>query len=173
MRKALAVAMLLVLLGGWALAQSEVRPQPNTTVYKFDFVISEVEDGKRVNSRTYTLMLKENTWGNTNASTRVPVVTGGGSPAAPTQFQYMDVGLSLRYRFHEEGNFVLVEGASNIDSFAMPEQAQTPTGMPVTRRISSDVAAAVVPGKPTIISSVDDTNTKKRYQVEVTATKIK
>jgi hypothetical protein len=173
MRKALAVAMLLVVLGtmAWAQANPPKPPEPRmTAVYKLDFVIAEVEDGKRVNSRTYTLMAKDNAWATTNASTRVPVTTGTGGTGGQ-QIQYTDVGLSLRFRFREEGDYVIVEGNTNIESFAIPEQATS--GMPVTRRISSDVAAAVVPGKPTIISSVDDTNTKKRYQVEVTATKIK
>ncbi len=153
----------------------------NTPVYKVEFVIAEVEDGKRVNARTYTLMMEEGKQARANASTRVPVPTGppisgpGVNSLVNTQFNYMDVGLSLTFRFVQQGDYLMMSGGYNIDTFAMPDEAQGGNAlhMPVTRRISSDVGAAILPGKPTIISSVDDTNSKRRYQLEVTATKVK
>ncbi len=184
--KAVAVLVLGVLAFGLAArAQEKTTPKdptPDTSVYKVDFVVAEVEDGKRVNTRTYTLMMEEGKQARANVATRVPVPTGpsisastsGVNPLVNSQIQYMDVGLSLTFRFLQQGEYLMMSGGYNIDTFAMPEEAQGNTlRLPVTRRISSDVGAAILPGKPTIISSVDDTNSRKRYQLEVTATKVK
>lgn len=189
--KAVAVLVMGVLVCSVAARAQEkavVKDAPNpesTSVYKVDFVVAEVEDGKRVNARTYTLMMEEGKQARANATTRVPITTGsfapksastsGVNPLVNTQYQYMDVGLSLTFRFVQQGDYLMMSGGYNIDTFAMPETAQAGSSlrMPVTRRISSDVGAAILPGKPTIISSVDDTNSKKRYQLEVTATKVK
>ncbi len=145
-------------------------PKPREyAVYKLDFVIAELEDGKRVNSRSYSMMAQEKRSATINVSTRVPVPT----TTAPTpSINYMDVGLTLEYTVAEEGGMVVVNGRTRIDSFAEGQPIGSVT-MPVTRRVSADGQAAVTPGKPTIISSVDDVNSKKRYEVQVTATKIK
>ncbi len=174
--KLMAVFMLMVLGSAMALAQEKETPKEpprprEYPVYKLDFVIAELEDGKRVNTRAYSMMIMETRNGTINVATRVPVLTGSGGPSP--QFQYMDVGLNLEYSLWEQGNMVVVNGRTRIDSFADTQPQSGAANMPVTRRISADGQAAVVPGRPTIISSVDDVNSKKRYEIQVTATKIK
>ncbi len=177
--KVLAVLILAVMGSTMVFAQEKEAPKEaprprEFPVYKLDFVIAELEDGKRVNSRAYTMLVQERSpgQGSVNVSTRVPVALGSSGATQP-QVQYMDVGLGLDYRVREESNWVIVEGRTRIESFADAQPQSNSLNMPVTRRISIDSQAAVTPGKPTVIGSADDVNSKKRYEVQVTATKIK
>lgn len=43
---------------------------------------------------------------------------------------------------------------------------------PVIRQLKQDVNALVPLGKPTLLASIADVNSKKRYQLEVVATRI-
>lgn len=56
--------------------------------------------------------------------------------------------------------------------FALPEQS-TQSGTPVLRNVSENVTAKVAYGKPTLVSSIDDVNSKRRLQLELTATRVK
>jgi len=60
----------------------------------------------------------------------------------------------------------------DVSSFAIPEQADLKTS-PVVRTLSQNVSTRPPLGRPTLLSSVDDVNSRKRTQVEVTVTRVK
>ncbi len=62
--------------------------------YHLDFVIKEMEGGKKVNSRHYSTNLNAGEANTIKIGTRVPLITG--KDAFPEQFQYMDVGTKPR-----------------------------------------------------------------------------
>ena len=115
------ISMLLTLLAATAFAlpataqesKSETKdekPQAKAApvyqpVYKLDLAVFELQDGKRTNVRKYIMFIKG---GGPSSSikvgNRVPVAIGGGSG----QFQYMDVGLSLRCRDANEKDEKLI-----------------------------------------------------------------
>ncbi len=157
---------------------------PAPPVYRIEFSVSEVESGKRLNTRSYTLMARDKEWARTDMSTRVPVATGslqpgiggvGINPLVNTQFQYMDVGLKFSLHPWESGDHVVLDGQFDMSSFAPADQEKipTPVSQPVIRRVRTEFQAAVQPGKQTTVALLDDVTSKKQYQLEATVTKIK
>ena len=62
-----------------------------------------------------------------------------------------------------------------VSNFAIPEQNADPrTGesRPVLRAVTQRISAVVNPGKPQLLTTMDDVNSTKRMQVELTATKV-
>ncbi len=161
-----------------AAAKDDLAP----SVYRIEFSISELEAGKRLNTRAYTLMARDREWAKTDMSTRVPVVTGSsqaanGGPGINTQFQYLDVGLSFSLYPRQTGDHIVLDGRLSMTSFAPADEAKlvntAAVPAPVLRRVSTDFQAAVQSGKQTTVALLDDITSKKQYQLEATVTKIK
>jgi hypothetical protein len=144
----------------------EKQAKPLST-YRLEFSLREVEDSKRLNARSYTMLVDEDVWGRIRVASRVPVATG------KEQFQYVDVGVNIDCRIRERESHLLLEATIEISSFVSPEQPAAVPSSPVMRTVRSQISAAIPPGKPTLISTADDTATKHRYEVEVTAAKVK
>jgi hypothetical protein len=144
--------------------------------YRLDFSFNEVADGKTLNSRHYSMNLTAGNADEIKIGTRVPVPTGSSSNSpAPTQYQYMDIGTQIWSQLREHGDelILVVRGeVSNLD-------VNTGTGEhsgalpPVVRQIKINGDTLLVVGKPIVIGSVDDPNSKKQFQLEVTVTKLK
>ncbi len=136
--------------------------------YRLDFSLNEMEDGKKINSRQYSMYLKANDYSEIKIGTRVPVEAGAGKDV----FQYVDVGTSIRGKVEERENGLLLDINCDTSHFADPERAKT-SSIPLLRqvRISASTVAAV--GKPIVIGSADDPDSKRQYQLEVTATRLK
>ena len=140
--------------------------------YKLNFAIFELEDGKRTNQREYSMIAKSNDGRPTSVrvATRVPI----SSPEK--QIQYIDAGLEIRCSSVKElASKIAVACDVSISNFVLSEQspeARNSVG-PVLRTTRADYAWAVVAlGKPSIFSTIDDVNSKKRIQIELTATKL-
>ena len=188
MRKTSVVLMVAMTVGIWfgpgpATAQEgskEGSPGPAKSQpvqpYRLDFSFNEVVDGKSVNTRHYSMNLTAGNADEIKIGTRVPVATGSSSNnSMPTQYQYMDIGTQIWSQLRERGDdlILVVRGeVSNLDvgtgtgehSGALP---------PVVRQIKINGDTLLVVGKPIVIGSVDDPNSKKQFQLEVTVTKLK
>jgi hypothetical protein len=182
MRKLLVFVTLLVLaLVSRASAQeASERLARVFSTYRLDFSFNELEDGKKLNTRSYTMILqdtpassKPESWSEPKtmkAVTRVPVVTNDNKGQSSTVF--VDVGLEIYSQVRPRGNGTMdVDGRVELSSLAQPDQAAS--GHPVLRTVESSFGAEVTLGKPMLIASMDDINSTRRYEVEVTATKLK
>jgi hypothetical protein len=98
--------------------------------------------------------------------TRVPVEAKQG------EFQYLDVGTNIWCRIGERANGLALSVRAEISNFAMPDQ-QTQMARPVLRQLSIKASTMAQLGKPMIVGSVDDPNSKRQFQLEVTVTKLK
>lgn len=153
-----------------AAEENAPRKESSKSSFRIDYVLYEVENGKRVNERSYSLTAIEGTFFNLRAGSRVPI---GGGEKGPV---YIDVGLKIRGRaFEREDGEITLESEIDMSNFAVPEQAAEahPGTPPVVRNLSQEVATRLTPGRPAVISSVDDVNSRKRLQVEVTLTRVK
>lgn len=174
MKRSLRLLLVLGLLSAIGAAQD--APKHIQKIYKVVFQIYEMEDGKKINERTYTLPVNTvdgNTRdGSMRVGTRVPIETG--SKSGDTMVQYIDVGLDLDCNVTEQQDKFIVHGNLTLSSFVPPEQGANPRsdGMPVLRQIKQSFTSLVSPGKPTLVTTMDDINSKKRMQVEVTATRL-
>jgi hypothetical protein len=186
MRKEIAVLILVLAVGlcflpGGAHGQEgskesnpetpKVRPvQP----YRLDFSFNEVADGKVVNTRHYSMNLTAGNANEIKIGTKVPVTTSSSSSGGTAQYQYIDVGTQIWSQLREHGDELLlvVRGeVSNLDMTSPTEHAEA--FAPVVRQIKIDGDTLLVVGKPILIGSVDDPNSKRQFQLEVTVTKLK
>ena len=152
--------------------KSSVPKRLSAPTYKLVFSIFELQEGKKINQRDYSILVEadDRSGNKLKIGTKVPIETGNG------QFTYTDVGLELECSVVETvSNKLAVKVDLNVSNFAVPEQnthPQTAGGQPVFRVVTQRVRAVVTAGKPQVITSMDDVNSTKRLQVEVTATKV-
>jgi hypothetical protein len=141
--------------------------------YKLSFVLYELEDGKRVNQRDYMVVGKTDGHPapSIRISTRVPVYS------EEKKMTYIDAGLNLSCNIYQQpSGKVLAQCDVNMSGFLNPSQSPDVRGTgpaaPVLRSTATNAMAILTPGKPTLIASIDDINSTKRMQIELTATKI-
>jgi hypothetical protein len=187
--RVLLIAFVTVLLCGLAAAQEQKKtdgkpaetkaatPDKPVNWYRVDVAIHELEDGKRVNTRNYTLVTADDGRRvESKTGSRVPVATGKyEGPATQenarvtTQFQYLDVGMNILCSVWQRNGQLYLSTRLDWSSIA-PERGLD--GQPVIRQlfVTGDAVITAL-GKPILISSTDDSVSRRRYQVEATVTK--
>ncbi|MGA9529581.1 MAG: hypothetical protein WBS24_15810 [Terriglobales bacterium] len=144
-------------------------------VYRLDFVLSEFLDGKKVNTRSYTVTAREDEMNKLRSGARYPIATATADKNT-TQFQYLDIGVSIDCRVVERGGYLelnaVVESSDieGADTHGVPNS--TIDQSPVVGQMKSDIRSLIRPGTPTMVSSMEDPASKRRYQLDVTATKV-
>ena len=168
-------ALLLTLAAGGickASAQDSSKPKaaPETekavNAYRLDFSVNEFEDGKKINTRQYSMNLNADDGNEIKIGTRVPVESKQG------EFTYLDVGTSIWCKIGERANGLPMSVRAEISNFAMPDQ-QREQARPVLRQLSIRASTVAQLGKPMVVGSVDDPNSKRQFQLELTVTKLK
>jgi len=144
---------------------AEAQEQP-PNAYRMDFSMNELEEGKRINSRHYSMNLNAGDGNQLKIGTRVPVEYKQG------EFQYLDVGTTIFCRLKERGADVALEVRSDVSNLAMVDQ-QSSGAHPALRQFTINGSTLAVVGKPIVIGSVDDPNSKRQFQLEVTVFKLK
>jgi hypothetical protein len=171
------IAMVLATVG--VRAQDTAKEAAGTSperFYRLNFTVEEVNDaGKVANTRTYVATISTGHPGGQQIRTgsRIPVATG--SHDGSTQFQYVDVGVNFDVRFVKEiGDKVSFALTAEVSSLAQEEHAVqgSPVGDPVIRQNKWDSSVLIPIGKPTLVFSADDLDSKGKMQVELTAIKV-
>jgi hypothetical protein len=184
--KKLCVFILMILAVGTLPGQDVAKNQETTTkkdssegfktpfvpTYRIAFSVYELQEGKRINQRDFSLMMNaDGSAGNKlKIGTKIPLDIG------ENKITYTDVGFDMECSAVETvNNKLLVRIELNLSSFPGPDQNNDPRSAgnrPILRGISQRLRAVLNPGKPQVITSMDDINSNKRFQVEATATKI-
>ena len=144
---------------------AEAQEKP-VNAYRLDFSINEMEDGKRVNSRQYSMNLNSGDFSQIKIGTRVPVEVKQGD------FQYLDVGTSIKARVRERDNGLLLDVWCDVSNFALPGQENNSTH-PALRQLQINGNTMLLQGKALLVGRVDDPNSKRQFQLEVTANRLK
>jgi hypothetical protein len=162
-------------------AGQDSKPQADrsnavVTPYRLDFSFYELQDGKKINTRHFSLDLTAGSGNDIKIGTRVPVATGKNVPNDPSfNFQYMDVGTRIWANLAVLGGGDLrldvKSDVSNLDLTA--EHDRNPGAPPIVRQIQINGSTLLVTGKPILIGSMDDPNSNREFQLEVTATKLR
>ena len=150
--------------------------------YHLHFAVAEVDaTGKVTNTRGYEETIATTDGGQPigdqqiKTGSRVPIVTGSygaNSNPANTQFQYIDLGVNLDVRdAREHGDKLGMRLKAEISSIARQTEVAG-MGEPVIRQNTWDSIVMIPVGKPTVVFSSDDLDTKGKMQVELTATKV-
>lgn len=167
----------LVFAGSTLLAQ-EAKPHSSKDVYKIDYVFSELLDNKKVNARSYTVLVAASEKASLRLGSRIPVATGAfgtnskeGTPAVPmpTQFTYMDIGVSIDCTVDALDPDVGLHTNVDISRLA-PENR---IGQPIVRNTRISVHNVLPLGKLTVLTSADEVDTTGRFQIEATVSKVK
>ena len=176
--------LLIALLALPVLAQSQEprkEPEKEKRVYKLDYVIAELESGKRTDTREYTMLVEggsdraKNNWGRVRVGTRIPVVT---NVAGNATIQFLDVGVNIDalVRSVDESSVGLttkVEGTSVISAGVEAEKLKTAAGQPTMRQFRTENEVRIPFAKPVVLFTMDEPNSKRSFQVLVTATLVR
>jgi hypothetical protein len=171
MKRSIVTNLLLVLISLHVLASSQEKPTDRSEAargassYKLDLLLSESENGKRINTRNYSFVVEERKSVRLRQGLRVPVSVGA-------SFQYMDVGLNIDCDLIEVDTGVHINLSVDESSFSA-EQQRSVGGNPVMRQFKNQVQAVIPTGKQTLVSSVEELDSKKRVDIELTATKLR
>jgi len=185
MRKTIALSMALISTGLLcclcaARAQDEAKKETPTQTakvqpvqpYRLDFAFNELVDGKIVNTRHYSMNLTAGESNEIKIGTRVPVVSGS-SPSAPAaQWQYVDVGTNIWAQLREHGDELVLAVRSEVSSLSSDTEHLGEQN-PVIRQIKLSGSTLLVAGKTILIGSMDDPNSKRQFQLEVTVTRLR
>jgi hypothetical protein len=157
-----------------AKANAEAKAQPRADAeekpvhaYRLDFSVNELEDGKKVNTRQYSLNLNAEDANEIKIGTRVPVESGQGN------FQYLDVGTNIWCRIGERSDGIPLSVRADISNFAIPDQRTEQGARPVIRQLKINASTLALLGKSMVIGSVDDPNSKRQFQLEVTVSRLR
>jgi hypothetical protein len=178
--------LLVVLFAGRAFAQDENKApeaakqaEPPVHYYHLDLVVQEVgENGKPVNSRTYSSMVStaRGERDSVRIGSRIPIATGtysSGSEAVNTQFQYQDVGVNFDVNeVHEVGGKLAMNLRAEVTSLGPITHIGGPNGPvePTSHHNKWQTPVLVAIGKSTVVFTSDDIDSKGGMQVAVTAT---
>ncbi len=154
--------------------KTEATPQAQTPPhsYRLDYMLTELEDRKKIDSRQYSISVGGGTQGGppwqgvVEIGTRVPMVM-----KSDGSIQYVDVGTKIvGFISTRDGTQVL---RTNCDvSSVAPDEAKV-DGRPILRTLTIVNEAPVALGKAVMIGTADDPNSKHKFQLEVTVTEIK
>ena len=147
-------------------------PQVDKQAYRVDLSVIEMEDGKKINSRQYSMNVAAGEHQEIKIGTRVPIEEKAG------EFTYLDVGTNLWCQLRDRsndawlGNAVLLRVHSEVSNFAVPDQ-QGQSARPLLRQLKIEASTVAQLGKPMVVGSVDDPNSKRQFQLEVTVAKLR
>lgn len=137
------------------------------SLYRVSFVFREVEDGKRINERNYSLLLEEDGFmSSLRIGDRVPIRFDD------KNLQYADVGFNLDCRLVEKGNLLEIDTVIEFSNVASPGTVSNAPSTPTLRQTKYHVHTLLQAGKPTLILGADQVEGKRRLEIEVVAIKV-
>jgi hypothetical protein len=136
------------------------------TFYRLDFAIREMDGEKLVDTRNYSLWVRAGHAESMKAGSEVPYSNSQGNTS------YRSTGVSIACTLKDTEGSPWLSVNIDISGLAPAEKGAAPSA-PIFRSTSVGAETLLTFGKSTTISSVDDPATKRRFQVDVTATKIK
>lgn len=144
-------------------AETQAKEAKPVSIYRVDYAVHELEDGKRTNTRNYTLMVEADSRARLRVGNSIPLALG----EKGLQLQYKRVGLNIDCGLRERDGYLVVRTTLDTSS------AASSSSPPVIRDLDLEDDTKAVPGKPTLVGAIDDVTANRRYEVEVTVTKAK
>jgi type II secretory pathway component GspD/PulD (secretin) len=135
-------------------------------IYRVTYNVSDVENGKRTDTRHYSLIVTSGGKTTVKQGKRVPLVTGitgeSPNPAQSSQIQYIDVGLNID---------ASIEGTAlktKIEQSGISEEKSGVTAPdPIISQTMLEGTSSVTAGKPVVLGSLDVPGTTRREEIEV------
>ena len=141
--------------------------QDTRELYKVEFTLRDSADPVAKNGRKYSMLLVSRIKSVMKVGNRVPVSTGGAGP-----FTYIDVGVNIECVVDERGGKFAMHTDMDVSTVLPLDKSALPGSNPTISQIKLNFDTAVPPGKPTVVASFDDPSTSRRFDVDVTMTKM-
>lgn len=151
-----------------------------SATYKVEYRIRDGSDAAAKNGRRYTIWIDDKGNGTFRLGERVPVATGsfqsGGSgvnPLVNTQFTYFDTGVNIDTKLIEQQGKVAISATIDMSTL-VTHKLDTPgvPGQPTIAQTKISVNATVVPGRLSLVASIDDPVSQRKLDVEALVTKV-
>jgi type II secretory pathway component GspD/PulD (secretin) len=137
--------------------------------YRLIYTITESDDGKRVGTQHFSLVVVSGQRTTLKQGSKVPIATGSynsGSSTAQTQFTYLDIGLNLDASLDESVNGVRLR--SKVEQSGIAEHTTiADVQEPVIRQTVLEGTSILTPGKPLVLGSLDLPGSTRHLDVEV------
>jgi hypothetical protein len=180
MRSPLAVALSTFLMTALPIHSQDRRNANDNNIYQVKFSIRDASDAAAKSTRNYSLITAANRKATFRVGDRIPLATAafqpgpsGSTPVVSTQFQYLDIGVSIECIIADIGGKVGMHGnidLSTIEHHDSKGAAVNPNPTVGQTRLELDTAVAL--GNPTIVASIDDPVNMRKLEVEATVTKM-
>jgi len=166
------VALLLAVLSA-PLALLHAQPPE---VYKVDLTMRDATDQSAKSGRHYVMLVDTHNAGTFKLGNREPVASGSFQPGAGanslvnTQYTYIDTGVNIECRLEQPDNNSRLQLRADIDiSTVSPPKGSVPN--PVIGQLKLNITALITPGKRTVVASIDDPVSNRKFDVEALITK--
>jgi hypothetical protein len=182
----LAIAIVVALTSGISLSRAQddsskpAKAQKPPEAYHLDFALNELEDGKKINTRQYSLNVLAVPSGprlpigydkDLKIGTKIPIETDQG------KMEYIDIGTSIRCQiFVDESGLTTLDARADVTSLVPKgekDQYIPASRNPMLRQLQIQSSGTVTLGKLTSLGTVDDPDSKRQFQLEVTVTKLR
>jgi type II secretory pathway component GspD/PulD (secretin) len=138
--------------------------------YRLTYTITEVDDGKRVGTQHFSMVIVSGQRTTMKQGSKIPVATGTvsetGSRSTETQFTYLDVGLNFDATLDESVNGVRLRSKAEQSSLGA-DKSIAGIQEPVVRQTVLEGTSILTPGKPLILGSLDIPDSTRRLDIEV------
>jgi len=139
--------------------------------YRVEFVLSEFDGERKINSRKYSMLLQDGLRNKLRIGGRVPLAL---SSTNNPQFQYVDMGMNIDCTIQEHEGRLQLESTIDSSGISRPmAQEDAVASKTVIRQFRTEVNTILESGKLTPMVTMDDPTGKGQFQLEVTATKLK
>ena len=136
----------------------------DSSVYRVSYKVNELENGKIINSRSYTVMAKAGNRVSADVGSRIPVAFQG-------KLDYQNVGMAFSCTIYPQEENLTVHSEFNMNTLAGKASTSPLLPPPVIRRLYLWDDAVATIGKPAFVGSIDDVVSNRRFVIEVTVTK--
>jgi len=148
-----------------------------SATYKVEFRIKDGSDAAAKNGRRYMMLIDTTGRGTLRVGDKVPVGTDyhgqGTGPIVSTQFSYQDIGVNIDAALHEVQGKVAISGTIDLSTLISHKPDEAVLASPPTiSQIKIAVNATASPGKPSLLSSIDDPVLERKLEVEALVTKV-
>lgn len=134
--------------------------------YRADYSLIESENGRKIDSRQYSMNLSKDGRSMVQIGTKVPVET-----KADGTLQYLNADTEITSRLTDHPNGLVLDVSCNVTAVASDTTPQTERPVFRTFVIAGDIV--VVPGKSMVVGVADDPDSKRQFELDVTVTELK
>ena len=138
-------------------------------VYRITYSIAETDGGKPTGTQHVELVIPTGSKTVVKQGSRVPIVIGGvdkesGTPR--TQVQYVDVGLNIEASLEGSGDALRLQTKVEQSGIG-DEKSGIGAQDPVIRQTQLEGWSMLIPGKPTLLGSLDIPGTMRHEEISV------